>query len=242
MITSNLIKVFLRIKKVIFVPQSGQDQITEDLYEHTLCQPLHSTFSDALKSADQHNSVYKNTNTCQPLSDLELLSSANKSELKFWATEFKCGRKSLGDDERLGCPNTATTDENSAKVHQIVLGDHRIRERDSRGYEHVKKRVFHILNQHLGMRKLFARWVPRLLTLDQKRVGMNISNALLAQFMRNTYEFWRRLITVDETWIYRYTLETKLQSRQWAAKWEPAPKKSKNCFFGWKSDDDCFLR
>ena len=60
-----------------------------------------------------------------------------------------------------------------------------------------KERVCHILYQHLGMRKLSARWVSRLLTIDQKRVRTNIFNALLAQFRRNTSEFWRRLITVD---------------------------------------------
>ena len=80
------------------------------------------------------------------------------------------------------------------------------------------------------MRKLSARWVPRLLMVDQKRVGMNISNALLAQFRRNKSEFWRRLITVDETWIHHYTPETKVQSKQWTAKGEPAPKKAKTVF------------
>ena len=73
--------------------------------------------------------------------------------------------------------------------------------------------VCHILNQHLGTRKLSARWVPCLLTVDQKRVRMNISNALLAQFRRNKSEFWRRLIAVDETWIHHYTPETKIQSK-----------------------------
>ncbi|GFU83780.1 histone-lysine N-methyltransferase SETMAR [Trichonephila clavipes] len=47
--------------------------------------------------------------------------------LKFCAAEFKQGRKSLGDNERSGRPNTATTDENIAKVHQMVLDDHRIK-------------------------------------------------------------------------------------------------------------------
>ena len=59
---------------------------------------------------------------------------------------------------------------------------------------------------------------------------MNISNALLAQFRRNKSEFWRRLITVDETWIHHYTPETKIQSKQWNAKGEPAPKKDKTVF------------
>ncbi|GFY25144.1 histone-lysine N-methyltransferase SETMAR [Trichonephila clavipes] len=77
------------------------------------------------------------------------------------------------------------------------------------------------------MRKLSAHWVPRLLTLDQKRVRTNISNALLAQFRCNKSVLWRRLITVDETWIHHYTPETKIQSKQWTAKGKPAPKKAK---------------
>ena len=91
----------------------------------------------------------------------------------------------------------------------MVLDDRRIKVREIAEVMNMsKERVCHILNQHLGMRKLSARWVPRLLTVDQKRVRMNISNALLAQFRRNKSEFWRRLITVDETWIHHYTPET----------------------------------
>ncbi|GFU15790.1 histone-lysine N-methyltransferase SETMAR [Trichonephila clavipes] len=108
------------------------------------------------------------------------------STVKFWATEFKRGHKSLGDDKRSGRPNTAITHENIAKVLQIMLDDGRIKVIEIAEFMNMsKERVCHILNQHLGMRKLSARWVPRLLTLDQKRVRMNISNALWAQFKRN---------------------------------------------------------
>ncbi|GFV43188.1 HTH_48 domain-containing protein [Trichonephila clavipes] len=44
--------------------------------------------------------------------------------VKFWAAEFKRGHENLGDDERSGRPNTATTDENITKVHQMVLDYH----------------------------------------------------------------------------------------------------------------------
>src|SRR5436190_23921294 len=59
---------------------------------------------------------------------------------------------------------------------------------------------------------------------------MKIFRALLAQFRHNKSEFWRRLITVDETWIHHYTPEIKIQSKQWTAKGEPAPKKAKTVF------------
>ncbi|GFW64917.1 HTH_48 domain-containing protein [Trichonephila clavipes] len=47
--------------------------------------------------------------------------------VKIWAAEFKRGRKSLGDIERSGRPNTVTTDKNIAKVHQMALEDHRVK-------------------------------------------------------------------------------------------------------------------
>ncbi|GFX83134.1 histone-lysine N-methyltransferase SETMAR [Trichonephila clavipes] len=113
-------------------------------------------------------------------------SAPSFTTMKFWAAEFKRGRKSLGDNECPGRPNTANDDENIAKIHQMVLDDHRIKVREIAAIMNMsKERVCHILNQHLGMRKLSTRWVPRLLTLDQKRYPMNISNALLAKFRRN---------------------------------------------------------
>ncbi|GFV45776.1 histone-lysine N-methyltransferase SETMAR [Trichonephila clavipes] len=98
-------------------------------------------------------------------------SAPSFTTVKFGAAEFKRGRKSFGDYERLGRPNTATTDETIARVHQMGLDDRRIKVREIAEVINMsKERVCRILNQHLGMKKLSARWVPRLLTLDQKRV------------------------------------------------------------------------
>ncbi|GFT28410.1 histone-lysine N-methyltransferase SETMAR [Trichonephila clavipes] len=102
---------------------------------------------------------------------------------KIWAAQFKRGRKSLVDIERSKRPNTPTTDENIANVHQMMLDVCRIKVTDIAEVRNASKEyVCHILNQHLSMRKLSARWEPRLLTLAEKRVRMNISNTLLAQF------------------------------------------------------------
>ena len=77
--------------------------------------------------------------------------------------------------------------------------------------------VGHILNEILGMRKLSARWVPRLLTPDNKRNHETTSEQCLTLFKRNPKEFLRRFVTVDETWIHWYTRETKEQSKQWTS-------------------------
>ena len=62
--------------------------------------------------------------------------------LKFWAAEFKRGPKRLGDDERSGRPKTATTDENIAKVHQMVLDDRRIKVREIAEVTNMSKNMF----------------------------------------------------------------------------------------------------
>ena len=46
-------------------------------------------------------------------------------------------------------------------------------------------------------------------------------------FQRNPDEFLRRFITVNETWIHYFTLETKEQLKQWTLSGESAPKKTK---------------
>jgi histone-lysine N-methyltransferase SETMAR len=65
------------------------------------------------------------------------------------------------------------------------------------------------------MKKLCARWVPRLLTADQKRTRMKISEQCLERCNKNKTDFVRRFITMDETWIHHYTPESKQQSKQW---------------------------
>ena len=86
--------------------------------------------------------------------------------------------------------------------------------------------VISILHEQLDMKKLSTRWVSRLLTVDHKRDRVMISKQYLEMFQHNPDEFLHRF-TVDETWIYYFTPETKEQSKQWTSPGEPTPKKAK---------------
>ena len=55
----------------------------------------------------------------------------------------------------------------------------------------------------------------------------DISNKFLAMFHSNKAKFLRWYITIDETWVHRFTRETKEQSKQWTEMRESAPKKAK---------------
>jgi histone-lysine N-methyltransferase SETMAR len=91
-----------------------------------------------------------------------------------------------------------------------------------------KEYVGYILHEELDMKKLFARWVPRLLTADQKCTCMKISEQCLEHFNNNKTDFVHRFITMDETWIHHYTPEPKQQSKQWAEAGCSAPKKTRS--------------
>ena len=83
------------------------------------------------------------------------------------------------------------------------------------------------MHEILGMRKLSARWVPRLLTPDNKRNRETTSEQCLTLFKRNPKECLRRFVTIDETCMHWYTSETKEQTKQWTSPGVRAPKKAK---------------
>ena len=103
----------------------------------------------------------------------------------------------------MSAPKTATTEDNVKKIHDLVLADRRLKVREIAETVGISKdRVGYILHESLGMRKLSARWVPRLLTPDNKRNRETTSEQCLTLFKRNPKEFLRRFVTVDETWIH----------------------------------------
>lgn len=145
-----------------------------------------------------------------------------------WFNDFRCGRTDTNDATRPGRPKEVTTPDFIDKVHDIVLADRRLKVREIAKMVGISvDRVHHILHEELRMTKLSARWVPRLLTPEQKRNRETTSEGNLKMYMRNPPEFLRRFVTVDETWIHHYTPETKEQSKQWTSPGERAPKKAK---------------
>jgi len=154
--------------------------------------------------------------------------SPSMTTVRYWFNEFKRGRTSVFDEERPGRPADVVTEEIIQKVHDMILADRRTKVREVAEAIGVSTgTAINILHDKLAMKKLSARWVPRLLTVDNKRMRLLTSKQCLEQFKRNPKEFLRRVVTVDETWIHHYTPETKQQSKQWISPGESAPKKAK---------------
>ena len=67
-----------------------------------------------------------------------------------------------------------------------------------------------IFTEKLQTRRVSSNFVPRLLTDDQKENRVEINQELLANANGNE-NFLKNIITGDETWVYGYGVETKMQ-------------------------------
>ena len=76
-----------------------------------------------------------------------------------------------------------------------------------------KDSVWKIITEDLGMWKVCAKMVPRLLNDHQKEHYMQICKDIIER-LQNEPDLLRRVITGDEMWIFEYHLETKRQSSQ----------------------------
>ena len=71
-----------------------------------------------------------------------------------------------------------------------------------------------------------SKFVPRILTADQKETRLHICQNMLTM-AENDRNWQDKVITGDETWVYGYDPETKRQSSQWMYPNEPKPKKAR---------------
>ena len=83
-----------------------------------------------------------------------------------------------------------------------------------------------VLTADLGMSHVSARWVPRLLTEEEKSARVSASRRFLDR-SRSDPTFLDRIITTDETWVHYYEPEDKRMSMVWKNRDSPPPKKAK---------------
>ena len=82
------------------------------------------------------------------------------------------------DDGRVGRPKSTGTEVNIVAVADFVKNDRRIASRISESLNFPKTVVLRILNEHLGKRKLRARFVPHSLTSEQREDRVAFSKTL----------------------------------------------------------------
>ena len=117
------------------------------------------------------------------------------------AKEFTGEQRTLFErKEGLGRPRTSTAEENVTIVREMVEEDcHLSCLAISRVIDIEETSVRRILKQELGKKSLCSRWIPHILTDDNKRIRVTC-----CQEMLNVYSARRAKenIVIDEKWIY----------------------------------------
>ena len=108
--------------------------------------------------------------------------------------------------------STCTTPEIIAKVREVILEDRRQTMHDVFNHVGLSYGSCHcILADELNMRRIAAKFVPRLLNNEQRDHWVQVCTEL-QNAVRHDPNFLSRVITGDESWLYDYDPKTKQQS------------------------------
>ena len=126
-----------------------------------------------------------------------------------WHRRFKEGREEVEDNHRSWRPSTGKTNENVERVRQKARSDCRLTFRmiaDELGMN--SERVWRIITEDLGMRKICAKMIPRLLNEGQKERRVQVCPDILEQ-LETEPNLLKRVVTGDESGIFEYDPLTK---------------------------------
>ena len=132
-----------------------------------------------------------------------------------WANRFKDGQRSIEDYHRSGRPITATQTYLVERVADLVKEDPFLSIRDIEELTSLSTATIHrILHDHLKLRKISSRWVPHLLTPENKARRLQFARAMLAKLNSGQWRF-DQILTGDESWFYHRKIKKRSECRAW---------------------------
>lgn len=87
-----------------------------------------------------------------------------------WVNRFRSGRESVNDDAQERRSTTSRIDENVKRVYDLMMSDHRITTRMIAAQLGISRgSVQIILKENLNMWKLYAKFVPKVVSEERKQ-------------------------------------------------------------------------
>nr|XP_050038879.1 uncharacterized protein LOC126536027 [Dermacentor andersoni] len=151
----------------------------------------------------------------------------SSTQNKEWYNRCKDGHTSVESKPRPGRPSTCRNDQGIAKVNAVVMQDRRVTMREIAEEVGISTFSAHsIMTKNLAMKRVAAKFVPKLLAVEQKQLRVEVSQDMLDS-TNSDPNFMSTIITGDESWVYGYDPETKSHSPQWKHSTSPRPKKAR---------------
>ena len=151
----------------------------------------------------------------------------NRASVFEWHKRFKEGRESVRDDERCGRSKEVRIQELIGQIKNFMDKDRCVSiETISAQFDFIVGTLHTIIHEELKMRKICAKFVPRVLREDKKERCCHDSREMV-ELINSNPAVLDALVTCDESWIYCYNPETKRQSSQRKHAGSPRPKKAR---------------
>ena len=135
-----------------------------------------------------------------------------------WMRRFKEGRTDFKDEPRPGRPLLAVWERDIEVVKTAIEEDarHSVEEIGDL-YGINSSAVFYILKEVLKLKKVCARWIPHLLTNEQKGGRVEKASQLLARYKNADFRRLHEIVTGDETWLYFFEPDCKENNKVWVS-------------------------
>lgn len=178
-----------------------------------------------------HSTGKKSNQIKQELYEIYGESSPRLSTVKRWVWQFERGIMSVDDEARPGRPRDVRSPETIEAIRSLVAKCPKISARDiEQDLERIQcsattARI--ILREDLDLRKLSARWVPKILKKEEKEKRVELSRANSEQYRGDWDNFFDCLVTCDETIAKFHTLETRTSSAEWRLRGSAPPVRPK---------------
>lgn len=154
--------------------------------------------------------------------------SPSLNTIYHWIRQLKMGRRDLHNEKPGGQKISVRTSEMVMKVQEVVLKDRRLKLSEiERIVPASRSTVYKIIHDDLGMRKVSARWVPKLLNEKQMKDRVDCARAFLNRCGDDPDSIVKRIVTGDETMVLYFDPLSKRESMEWRCPSEPRPIKAK---------------
>ena len=102
-----------------------------------------------------------------------------------WVRRFNDCQESIENDPWVGRPVSVLTEKNVATVKTLIEEDARYTVQEIEELNDIhSSSVLKILREPLGLRKIWARWVPHLLTDEQKQSRVRLASQVIEKYVR----------------------------------------------------------
>ncbi|XP_040066361.1 uncharacterized protein LOC120840002 [Ixodes scapularis] len=125
----------------------------------------------------------------------------SSTQIKEWYNRSKDGRTSVESEQRSGWPSACRNDQVIAEVNAVVMRDRHVTIRENTKEVGISTLSAHsIMTKDLAMNRVAAKFLPKLLTVEQKQLLVEVSQDMLDS-TNSDPNFMKTIITGDESWM-----------------------------------------